>query len=170
MFRLLAALVLLVGGAAFATTFRPLSLGELAAGSDTVVRGRVLAKSTVRSERSGRILTRSRVEVLEALKGEPARELELDQLGGTLDAKTLRVPGDAVLETNEEVVLFLRCAGKTRCHLYGLGLGKYSVRREGKRTIAVRDASELAVAPGGQAAPSTLPLAELAEGIRRAGR
>lgn len=170
MSRALVAVLILLSGSALATTLRPLSLAELAAGADTVVRGRVGEAEVTRSERSGRILTRTRVEVLETLKGRADATLTVEQLGGRLEGQTLRVPGDAQLERSEEVVLFLRCAGKPRCHLYGLGLGKYTVRRSGEQVEAVRDATGFTFAPGGPAAPASMPLETLLAAVRGAGR
>lgn len=161
---LLAALAL--PAAALATTVLPVPRAELLARADTVVRARVGAQTALRSERSGRILTRSRLAVLETFKGAARPELELEQIGGALEGARLVVPGDARLAPGEEVVVFLRCA--ERCRLLGLGLGKYAIRRtpEGLR-LAVRDAPGLVDPQGAPLPPDTLPLEDLERELRR---
>jgi len=125
---------------ALATTVVPLSRAELAARADTIVRAKVGPRTTVRSEKSGRILTRSSLTVLTTYKGEHRAQRELEQMGGTLGGATLVVPGDATLAEGEEVVVYMTCAGKQRCHLLGLAMGKFGVRTgpDGRR-IAVRE-------------------------------
>ena len=169
MFRLLlpTVLLLLAPGLAVAATVLPLTRAELAGRADTIVRAKVEKSAPVRSEKTGRILTRSRLQVLETFKGEAKKELELEQMGGTLDGATLVVPGDARLTVGEEAVLFLRCQGKERCHLYGLGLGKYSVRAlEGGRRVATRDLKGLLDNRGKLLEGDELPLEQLERELR----
>lgn len=154
--------------AALATTVLPLTRADLASRSDTIVRAKVGPRTTVRSERTGRILTRTRLTVLATYKGEAKPELELEQMGGSLDGATLVVPGDARLGSGEEAVLYLRCAGKERCHVFGLGLGKYGIRTERDgRKIAVRDLQGLRSVDG-QPLPEepALPLAQLEKELK----
>jgi len=148
-------------------TVVPLSRAELAARSDTVVRARVLDQASLRSQKSGRILTVSRLQVLESYKGAAQKMLALEQLGGTLDGMTLVVPGDARVERGEEAVFFLRCAGKERCYLTGLGLGKFSVRtgRDGKR-LAMRELRGLNDTSGRVLPDDSLPLEVLERELR----
>lgn len=153
---------------ALATTVLPLTRAELAQRADTIVRARVLSRLVVRSERTGRILTRSRLAVLETFKGEPRVELELEQMGGSLGGATLVVPGDAALAGGEEAVLYLRCADKPRCHLFGLALGKFGVRvgPDGKKQ-AVRKLQGLVDTQGRVLTEDALPLEELERELRR---
>ncbi|MFN7134041.1 MAG: hypothetical protein ACK4N5_18330, partial [Myxococcales bacterium] len=67
MVRLLAALVVMLGAPALAASLRPLSVAELTQRADTVVRARVVYQASVRSERSGRTLTRTRLAVVATL-------------------------------------------------------------------------------------------------------
>ena len=146
---LVASIVALAPLSAFATSVHPLTRADLASRADTIVRAKVGTRATVRSEKTGRILTRTQLAVLQTYKGEAKRQLELEQMGGTLDGATLVVPGDAALATGEEVVLYLRCTGKERCHLFGLGLGKYGIRAgQDGRKLAVRDLKGLEDATG----------------------
>jgi hypothetical protein len=148
-------------------TVLPLSRAELAARSDAVVRARVLAQACVRSQKSGRILTVSRLAVLESYKGAPPPVVELEQMGGTLDGMTLVVPGDARLAPDEEVVLFLRCAARERCHIFGLGLGKYGLLPgAGGKKIARRSLAGLVDGSGRALPDDQLPLGELERELR----
>ncbi|MBI5549036.1 MAG: hypothetical protein HY901_34565 [Deltaproteobacteria bacterium] len=162
------ALALALPGLAAGTTVLPLTREEIAARSDTIVRARVLVRTPARSERTGRILTRTRLQVLETYKGKARREIELEQMGGTLGGATLVVPGDARIDQGEEVVLHLRCEGKERCHLFGLALGKFGVRSgpDGKR-IAVRDLQGLSDSRSGPLGRDEIPLATLERELRR---
>ncbi|MGC4113179.1 MAG: hypothetical protein QM765_00560 [Myxococcales bacterium] len=155
---------------AFATTVLPLTRADLAARADTIVRAKVDSRTVVRSEKTGRILTRSKLTVLQTYKGTPKPALELEQMGGTLDGATLVVPGDARIGTGEEVVLYLRCVGKERCHVFGLGLGKYGVRTEKDgRKLAVRDLQGLKSLSGEPMAEERpLPLADLERELKGA--
>ena len=160
----------LVPLAALATTVLPLTRADLASRADTIVRAKVGTRTTVRSEKTGRILTRTKLSVLATYKGEAKAELELEQMGGTLDGATLVVPGDARIATGEEAVLYLRCVGKARCHVFGLGLGKYGVRTEKDgRKIAVRDLQGLR-SLSGRPLPEepALPLADLEKELKGA--
>jgi len=162
-------ILLALPSVALATTVLPLTRADLAQRSDTIVRARVDTRAPVRSERTGRILTRSRLTVLTVYKGTPAAQLELEQMGGTLEGRTLVVPGDAQLTVGEEVVLYLRCAGKERCHLFGLGLGKFGVRPgPDGRKVAVRDLKDLTDTTGRVLAPDSVPLETLERELRRA--
>lgn len=162
---LLAALPL----SALATTVRPATRAELAAGSDQVVRARVVAQRAARSERSGRPLTVSALRVLETYRGTLSGDFEIEQLGGALEGTRFQVPGDARLEIGEEVVLFLRCTGKPRCRILGLGLGKYAVRRDADgRLVAVRDARGLRDPSGTPLPVDAVALETLARELRGA--
>ncbi|MGI5862889.1 MAG: hypothetical protein ACOX6T_12630 [Myxococcales bacterium] len=162
---LLAALPL----SAQATTVRPATRAELAARADQVVRARVVSQRAARSERSGRPLTVSALKALETYRGTLTGDFEIEQLGGALEGARTLVPGDARLEVGEEVVLFLRCTGKPRCRILGLGLGKYAVRRDAQgRTVAVRDAQGLRDRSGAPLQADVVPLETLARELRGA--
>jgi hypothetical protein len=166
MLRLLLLALSLPGLAAGAVVI-PLSRAELAARSDAVVRARVTSQATLRSPTTGRILTRSRLLVLQAYKGPARTEIELDQLGGTLNGATLAVPGDARLDRGEEVVVFLRCRPGEPCSLTGLALGKYAVRAgEGGRRTAWRAAQGLVDTRGRALDDEVVPLEVLERELR----
>jgi hypothetical protein len=54
------------------------------------------------------IFTRVTMDVLETVKGGPAGVLEFDLAGGTIDGRTMRVPGMPSVSTGREYVVFLR--------------------------------------------------------------
>lgn len=164
-------LVLLGLVPANATTILRLTRAELAARSDVIVRARVGAQEIVRSPKSGRTLTRSVLLVFEAYKGSRGGEIVLEQMGGTLDGRTLFVPGDARLERGEEAVFFLRCGDGPLCHLYGLSLGKYAVRTDAfGRRIAERNAAGLKGPDGRPIDVEALPLEQLSRELRESPR
>jgi hypothetical protein len=91
---------------AAATTMRRLSATQLAAASELVVRGQVVARTTVAE--GGRIYTDSLVAVGECWRGRCPEQITVRQLGGELGGVGLRVAGITPLETGDRVVLFLR--------------------------------------------------------------
>jgi len=157
----IAFLSLLIPGLSLATIVAPLSVSELARRSDTIVRARVGERTLARSEVSGRLLTRTRVHVLQRYKGAPAESLEVEQLGDLTAGRTA-VSGDARLTPGEEVVVFLRCAGRERCHLRGLALGSFRVRTAAAgRRPAGRDLAELQRPAGTRLDDTPRPLERL---------
>jgi hypothetical protein len=57
--------------------------------------------------------------------------IELRQLGGTMDGKTMMVPGMPSFQPDEKVLLFLRRDPKSSLHgVVGLAQGKYEIRTE----------------------------------------
>ncbi len=110
---MISALVLAVGLAAapaavHATVMVKLAQEQHLAQSELVVRVVVGPAATRWNEDETRILTLTRLEVREYLKGDGPTQLTLRQFGGTLEGMTLTVPGDGHLRAGEEAVLFLR--------------------------------------------------------------
>jgi hypothetical protein len=91
---------------ASATTLRALSIDQLAARSDVVVRARVRQQHC--EWRRGAIVTLSEIEVLETLRGEAPASAVVLQLGGHVGDHAMPVAGAAELVVDEERVLFLR--------------------------------------------------------------
>lgn len=54
------------------------------------------------------IFTRVTMDVIETVKGSPAGVVEFDLAGGTVEGRTMRVPGMPVVSAGREYVLFLR--------------------------------------------------------------
>lgn len=123
----------LAAGVAGATTVRKGTLRQVAEGADRVVRARV-AKTETRLGPGGdvrRMMTWSRLEVLEDWKGKGPAALDLVQLGGRHGEWAARLVDDAELVAGEEAVFLLRCRDPRfpeRCTLYGLKDARLRVR------------------------------------------
>lgn len=105
-----AVLVVTVGSVstAAATTMPYTTLPELVEISDVVVRGTVVGEETFVSDRTGRITTHTRVAVETTYAGEVRRNpIVVEQWGGTVDGRTLEIPGNAHYREGEDVILFL---------------------------------------------------------------
>jgi hypothetical protein len=98
--------VLLEGNGASATTLKALSLEQLAARAELVVRGRPVQR---RCEWRGRLIyTVTSIDVTQTLKGRAPGALRVLQLGGVVGQTAMPVPGVADLGLDQEMVLFLR--------------------------------------------------------------
>lgn len=165
-----------VQGRAEAATVLALTVEELAAGSDRVVRARVVSQQTEVDADRGFVHRLTTLEILEDIRGEGPARVVLRQLGGEAGGAGLFLSGDADLSPGEEVVLFLsaRREGATVVHLHGLSLGRFRIERDaGGPVLAVRSLSGLnLVRPDGAPVdvPVTLTLDALRERIRDAGR
>lgn len=86
-----------------------LSREDLTRHADAVVRAVVIDHTTHNVERRG-LWTDFDVKVIETIKGSPraGEHLSIGQFGGTLNGRTQTIPGDAVLRSGEEVIVFLR--------------------------------------------------------------
>lgn len=177
----LALLLALLAGPAGATTVLHVPLEELAAGTPLVVRAVVSEQKVSWSGDGLRILTRTRLRVVEVLKGKAAPELTVQQVGGTLDGMAMRIPGDAQFAAGEEVVLFLEPhptdAGEFV--LVAMNAAKFTVQESAEGPRVVRDLAGLAFARPGpdgvirlspESPESSLSLEELARIVRRASR
>src|SRR5690606_37102530 len=89
-----------------ATTVRAWTDAELVQASDLVVRGRVL-DVRVEARGDGVIETVASVAVSEDYAGDPAAVVEVRELGGTLGAVSLEVPGAARFIVGDDIVLAL---------------------------------------------------------------
>ena len=164
-------------GTSEGTTVKALSDAELCAAAAEIFHG-VCVGARPELDAKGRIVTRYRFQVQEGFKGVTGATTELVQPGGTLNGRSLIVPGAASFRAGEEVVAFVgRACPRTGCSFtVGLAQGKFSVSvdpRTGVR-VASRDLSELHVlhAAAGGVPPAGSQrggqtLAELRDTIRR---
>lgn len=159
------------GATASATVARYLEMDEHVASSDLVIRARTGAKFETFVGADGRPRTETSFTVLQAFKGEarPGSVVRVRQLRGELpDGSFLSVPGDAVFEANEEVVLFLVTDPDGTAYLTAMGQSKYAVQTgPGDTPVVVRDLGGTAfyvggadskIVPGAAEAPVSLPL------------
>lgn len=131
-----------------ATTFRHLSLGDLAAGAETVVRARCLSGES-RWE-GGEIWTFTQFEVVESLKGNVPRLLTVRTLGGRVGHLQSLVEGAPAFHAGEEVFLFLGARQADSFSVLGWAQGTFRIRSEpgSGRESVTQDSSGLAVMDG----------------------
>jgi hypothetical protein len=93
-----------------ATVVEPLSVGELAARADVVVQGRVVAVASAWHGAHAVIYTVATVEVVASLAGgaRPGERIAVRRIGGKVGEVEQVVADNAVLDTGDEAVLFLR--------------------------------------------------------------
>jgi hypothetical protein len=122
--------VLLCAATAAGATVRALTLADLVAGSDAIVRGVVEKERTVRDQRLG-IVRLLDVRVDEQLAGPPTARVEVMLLGGALEDAATFVPGEADLDVGDEALLFLEADGRDRerFRVTGMAQGAFRVIR-----------------------------------------
>jgi hypothetical protein len=122
---------LLAASVAFGSSLQARDLPLRAAQADRVVLAEVLGSQVhVPDGDVRRMTTVTSVVVLEDLKGQGPRRLELVQLGGESGLWRLHVSGEVAWVPGETAVLFLRCrdaAHPQRCTVSGLAQGKVRV-------------------------------------------
>ncbi len=140
-----------------ASVVRYQSIADLSRAASDVVHGVVTARVSFRDAALGRIVTRTTVRVSRALKGGGARDVVVQQMGGSVGGVKSHVIGDCEFRVGDEVVLFLTRHGATHT-LLSLGQATFSVKadRAGNK-FAVRDMRGLARVLGpSQVAPPGL--------------
>jgi hypothetical protein len=105
-----------------------LTRAQLVQQSDFVVRARAVEAFSAWSGDGSVILTRTRLQVQGFLKGKGPRDLWLEQYGGTVDDKSMDVPGDARIEPGQDLVLFLRKGDDGVVYLTALSQAAYHVQ------------------------------------------
>ena len=135
--KLLFLVVFLWASLAQATTVINVPLEQMAKESTVILHGRVEAQQVVPESGTDRILTLTAVEVLTEVKGLKKNEIvTIYQVGGTLDGRTLHVSGALKFRQGEEFILF-GVRFRDMVVSYGMGLGKYSVMRDGGETFVL---------------------------------
>jgi len=130
----LAAVAVFVVRAAHGASIRQMTLDEVIDHASEIVVGDVVSSD---ARWQGRlVVTTSRVRVEESLKGQPAAEIEVSQLGGTAVHPVLGVPVSmtvssyVALQPGEKVVLFLEETRPRVRQLVGAQQGKLVLREE----------------------------------------
>jgi len=106
-FVFLFALVVLVITQGRATTIRPMSVEQMTRLASNIVEGRVLNSWSAWNPQHTIIYSYSRVQVVNALKGQSQAYLLVKQIGGSADGYTQHVAGVRQLQPGEDAVLFL---------------------------------------------------------------
>lgn len=122
--------LLVMFGAAKATTIQALSVEQRTERADRVVIAAVQSIRFIKAETGKRIYTITTLKVIESIKGtaKPNMILTLRQIGGQIGDWSQHVPGDAKFKSEEEVLVFLRHDPSDDLHfLVGMGQGKFTV-------------------------------------------
>ncbi len=121
---------------AVATQFIPLSVEQLIEHSQLVLRGTVVSKTCQRNA-EGRIFTKVELNVIEVWKGSATNRYTIVQSGGTVGEDCALVPGQAVYDVGEEVVVFLALNERGEGVTLGLAHGKFKVWKDqaGEQTV-----------------------------------
>jgi len=116
----------------------PAEFGEMVAGSQTVVHGRVVNVQSYDTAGRKTIETRVAVQVLESLKGDAGSLVYFRVPGGQIGRYRRVMVGAPVFVEGEEVVLFLRGKAPVLPMPFGLTQGVYRVTRDtnGRAVVA----------------------------------
>ena len=169
------ALFLLVAASAAATVLVPADMTELAREAAAIVHGRVVSVQAVWTAGRRSIETVVTLEVTEALKGQPGREVSLRVPGGEMGRYRSVMVGAPTFREGQEVIVFLGGRAPQLSYLLGLGQGVYRVRRDPSTgaalvtpPLAVADPSGAVRVRRGDPARSVLPLEEFTRQVRLA--
>ena len=114
-----------------ATTMFYLNDSQQASLSDAVVVAQIGTSKTSPHPDYPTIMTETTILVEEVLLGEAPSTLQIRQIGGKYNGKTLYLPGDARLELGSKVVLFLNQENGT-WYLTALDQSKYDLENRGR--------------------------------------
>jgi hypothetical protein len=123
-------LLLLSSANTEATLMKYLEIEDLTRLSAEVIHGTSLSSKVYWDSNHQRILTDTRVQVSECLKGKtkPGTVITVTQLGGELDGIRMDYSGRPTFSLNEEVVLFTQPNAKNQYIVVGLKQGKLLVK------------------------------------------
>ena len=177
---LVIAIAIGTGSPAEATTMIRLGLAELVSTHRSVVVGEVLDVSSHWNTDGTFILTDVRVLVLDTLKGQPANELSLTLMGGTVGDLTTLIVSNAELVPGKSYVLFLdqgELPGGLRALTpRALAQGVFELTERNGLVQAVSQAHDLPLLPDafGETTPpggsQGLPFTHLIETVRELSR
>lgn len=128
--------------AGWATTLVALDVPGLTQVSDVVLRGRVTKVEPRWSGDRARIFTFAEVELLQPLKGDAQKTVQVTQPGGVIGDVGQHVAGVATFTPGEEVVLFLERRGPYFT-VTGMVQGKFKVERSADGKATARQSDEL---------------------------
>lgn len=128
--RLIAVLISLGTGGfpAQATTEQKLSLAQLSAEADVIIRGRVEATTTRQASDRRPISTIVEVSVERQFKGPKVSTVMIEQAGGSQGDVTLAVPGSPEFSSGEVVILFMKQRSRGVFNIVGGKQGKFIVK------------------------------------------
>jgi hypothetical protein len=158
---------------ATATTLEKLSVEQMAQQSTEIVRGRMV--SAAAEQRNGVIYTRTRFQVLERWKGQPATTVEVSIPGGTLGKLHQTIAGSPAMEPGAEYMLFLWTGKSGVTQVIGLAQGVFDLKLDSKGQAQAARAATTATMlnAAGEPTPDTpvrMTLSQLERAIRAALR
>ncbi|HVF17006.1 MAG TPA: M57 family metalloprotease, partial [Steroidobacteraceae bacterium] len=124
---LVAALLLLSTGPAFATTFVVPSDAQLIEEADSIVVGMV-QEVVARAGAGGSIYTHVTIRASEILKGSAEPVVRVKEEGGLIQGRGVYVPGTPIYKRDEHVLVFLSAIGDGTYRTVGKLLGKFTYR------------------------------------------
>ena len=131
--RLIAVLILL-GAAAFsvqASTEQKLSLAQLNAEAEVIVRGRVEEITTREASDRRPITTVIRISVERQFKGPKVSSVTIEKAGGSQGELTLGIPGSPEFSAGEDVILFVKQRrSRAAFNIVGGKQGKFTIKTE----------------------------------------
>ncbi len=144
-----------------ATTVFHVPLDEMTAQSDVVLHARVGDQQVTWDKEHRRVLTLTRIEIIESLKGElrKGQVITVYSVGGTLDGVTFKIPGVVPLLPGEEIVYF-GMRHEDMLVSFGVGQGKYRVHWAGGTKLVGPQLGDLAFvkrSPDGHLEPAVRP-------------
>jgi hypothetical protein len=113
-----------------------LSVEELAARSDTILRGRVVRAWAAMDSENRFIWTHYELQVTSTLKGQPAGTVEIAEPGGTLNGVTLLAPGATEYAVGEETAVFVYRTPIGYLRTTNYGEGKFTISADGRMHAA----------------------------------
>lgn len=168
----LALAILVVSLPARGAVVERMSLADLAAEADVVVRGRVLSRASRYDDppNAARIVTDVTIRVDEAVRGTPAGTVVVTVPGGEVGDRGQAVPGAPRLAVDEDVILFLRAplpARRAVHRVVGLAQGAFLVLdRNGIRTARQRFDATSFVGPGADSPVPEMRVNDLLDAVR----
>ena len=154
-----------------ATTLQRLTTGDMIRESTAIVRAKVTGSHAVR--RGADIYTYYQLQVLENLKSNSARQVEVAVPGGAAGGIRQMAVGAPTLSPGREYVIFLWTGRSGMTQIIGLSQGLFGVAhtQAGDTVLMRRAASELMLDPAGKIVkdqPASMRLADLRGEIRSA--
>jgi len=139
--------VLIMAGAALATTVIPPSFDDLVGQAEMIFQGTVTG---VRSEWTGEgaqrhITSYVTVKVEETIKGNPGASVTLQMLGGTVGAETMEVADAPKFKVGDRDILFVENNGTQFIPLVGIMHGRFRVKKDeaGRDAVCTNEGSPL---------------------------
>lgn len=141
---------------AAASTFVAMSHGELVAGSDAIVQGRVLKVSSFWTPSGRLIATEAMVQVEELVKGSAPSVVVVRTFGGTVGGFTVEAHGFPKFAVNDHLLLYLHGAEGT-AEVTGYQQGQYRIVRDKsgvEMAVPATDGGAFLVGRDGRPAPA----------------